>query len=92
MLLPVMIRQLQALRTELLLHQRVDHNLLPDRVPRDLPRELAGPPLLSVDIALVARFRVERVIFVHLIVVLFYRGRERLHRTSEREAEVGGGA
>lgn len=63
MVLSVLVSKLDACRTEMRLHERVDDNLFANSMARNLPNQLACPSFLRVCIR---RLLVLRVIVVHL--------------------------
>lgn len=62
-----MVGELAALVAKVLLHERVDDNLLADGVARDFPRELPCPARLRGDVAALVRTPVLVVVLVHLL-------------------------
>ena len=61
-----MVGELLAFLAEVLFHQGIHDDLLPDCVARDLPCELAYPSFLRLDVAAVASASILVVVLVHL--------------------------
>ena len=62
----IFIRKTLTLLTHMVLHERVDDDLLANGMASDLPDQLARPALGLVDIARIARLFVMVLVFVHL--------------------------
>lgn len=69
MFFPIMVRELPAILAEVLLHERVDDDLLSYGVSNNLPGELACPACLGGDVSGLTCPFVFVVIEVHLRVV-----------------------